>query len=220
MSKDMLGNIVRKLATLPANVLGIVYDFLEKLTDPEWVAASKIFLRKEESWLKNEALSTPIKFDKLLEYVAFADVPEMPGPFVVNDNFQNDPAMVPIRFNVSSNFYHQFGGTTVPPSAARKMNVRKLVTSSKDEPIIDELGGESLAEVNLAQVHWMILQQPNRMRGKLCTTGERNIFYVRNNEGRLCAISCYCDHQRRRWCVDAFDITHPDQWSKGDQIIS
>ena len=48
MSKDMLGIAVRMLVTLPAQVLGIVCDLLAKLADPEWVEATKKFLRKEE----------------------------------------------------------------------------------------------------------------------------------------------------------------------------
>jgi hypothetical protein len=50
MSKDMLGIAVRKLVTLPGHVLGLVCDLLEKLSDPEWVEATKRFLRKENPW--------------------------------------------------------------------------------------------------------------------------------------------------------------------------
>ncbi len=46
----MLGTAVRMLVTLPANVLGIVCDHLGKLSDPEWVEATKKFLRKENPW--------------------------------------------------------------------------------------------------------------------------------------------------------------------------
>lgn len=50
MSKDMLGIAVRKLVTLPPQTLGIVCDHLGKLADPEWVEATKKFLRKENPW--------------------------------------------------------------------------------------------------------------------------------------------------------------------------
>ncbi|MBI4119069.1 MAG: hypothetical protein HY452_02295, partial [Parcubacteria group bacterium] len=46
----MLGIAVRKLVTLPGSTLGIVCDLLEKLSDPEWVEATKKFLRKENPW--------------------------------------------------------------------------------------------------------------------------------------------------------------------------
>lgn len=50
MFKDMLGVAVRKLVTLPSDSLGLVCDLLEKLADPSWVKATKLFLRKENPW--------------------------------------------------------------------------------------------------------------------------------------------------------------------------
>ena len=52
MAKDMLGIVVRKLVMLPVEVLGLVYDLLEKLADPVWVGALKNFLRKEPCWVE------------------------------------------------------------------------------------------------------------------------------------------------------------------------
>ena len=54
MSKNMPGVAVRKIVTLPSNTLGLVRDLLEKLSDPEWVGATKKFLRKENSWGEKE----------------------------------------------------------------------------------------------------------------------------------------------------------------------
>lgn len=48
--KDMLGVAVRKLVTLPNAELGVVCDLLEKMADPEWGKATKLFLRKEDPW--------------------------------------------------------------------------------------------------------------------------------------------------------------------------
>lgn len=50
-SNDMLGIAVRKLVTQPNYLLGLVCDLLEKLADPQWVDATKKFLRKENPWL-------------------------------------------------------------------------------------------------------------------------------------------------------------------------
>ncbi|MBI4120113.1 MAG: hypothetical protein HY454_01475 [Parcubacteria group bacterium] len=41
---------MRQLVTLPESTLGIVCDHLAKLADPEWVEATKKFLRKENPW--------------------------------------------------------------------------------------------------------------------------------------------------------------------------
>jgi len=48
----MLGIAVRKLVTLPVSSLGIICDLLEKISDPQWVEATKRFLRKENPWVK------------------------------------------------------------------------------------------------------------------------------------------------------------------------
>ncbi len=55
--KDMLGTVVRKLVDLPAATLGLVYDLLEKLTNPEWVEATKRFLHEENPW-PNDSVAT------------------------------------------------------------------------------------------------------------------------------------------------------------------
>ena len=50
MSKDMLGQIVRKLVDVPAEAHGTLIDLLEKLAGPEgkdWLVALKQLLRKE-----------------------------------------------------------------------------------------------------------------------------------------------------------------------------
>lgn len=74
MSKDMLGIAVRKLVTLPPQTLGIVCDHLDKLADPEWVEATKKFLRKENPWeseYENVAFPVTVNYDlSLTEMIA------------------------------------------------------------------------------------------------------------------------------------------------------
>lgn len=75
MSRDMLGTIVRKLVTLPVEVHGVVADLLPRLEDPEWLTATKRFLRKEDPWpevaddmSKEDGQSPPIPlFEKVSE---------------------------------------------------------------------------------------------------------------------------------------------------------
>lgn len=51
MSNDMLGTLVRKLVTLPSEMLGSLCDLLQKLEDETWRSAFKRFLRKEPCWV-------------------------------------------------------------------------------------------------------------------------------------------------------------------------
>lgn len=53
MGNNMLGKITKKLGTLPFDMLGAIFDLLEKLGSAEgdeWLAMLKKFLRKEENW--------------------------------------------------------------------------------------------------------------------------------------------------------------------------
>jgi hypothetical protein len=55
MAKDMLGGVVRKLTEIPLEMLGAIYDFLEKLSGSEtqeWFYEFKKFLRKEKCWVE------------------------------------------------------------------------------------------------------------------------------------------------------------------------
>lgn len=78
MSKDMLGIAVRKLVTLPSQILGIVCDLLEKISDPEWVEELKKFLRKEPCWSRIVQMFTApekkavdiLGHDKVAGYIA------------------------------------------------------------------------------------------------------------------------------------------------------
>ncbi|MDD4902842.1 MAG: hypothetical protein PHE24_06990 [Patescibacteria group bacterium] len=52
-AKDMLGAVVRNIVALPAEMLGAILDFSEKLLSEaggEWLTEFKKFLRKEQSW--------------------------------------------------------------------------------------------------------------------------------------------------------------------------
>lgn len=51
--KDMLGRLVRKVADLPLEMLGVLCDLAEKLSSDagqQWLAELKSFLRKENCW--------------------------------------------------------------------------------------------------------------------------------------------------------------------------
>jgi hypothetical protein len=53
MAKDMLGQVVRKIADLPLEMVRVIYDLVEKLAGEagqEWFAELKKFLRKKNCW--------------------------------------------------------------------------------------------------------------------------------------------------------------------------
>lgn len=175
--------------------------------------------RIKQAILELSAPNEP-KPTSILEHIATVDIPEMPEPFVVNKHIQDEKTVGGVKWWLGSNFLQHFSGTTLPPCPAGKINIHKLNKGSVDGPIIAELGGESVAETSLAQLHWMIMQQPNGEQGNLLANGYANIFYIRDTKGTLWAVLCGWDSVGRFWLVEASSVAFPDRWFAGRQVVS
>ena len=133
MEKDMLGLVVKKLVELSLNILGIIYDLLEKLTGEagqEWLAELKKFLRKEKCWT-----------DTLLEFIGTVIVPATTEKFIVRDHFivdTSEKAKVKIS-GLGTKFRENFLGKIEEPIGRTKLHCNKLRRSSDDELILAEL---------------------------------------------------------------------------------
>lgn len=212
MSKDMLGIAVRKLVTLPGEVLGIVCDLLEKLSDPEWVKALKRFLRKENPWANAAA--------NLLEFVGTVVVSATTSKFVAKDKFKvdtSDSASVKISY-LGNNFRERFLGKTEDPITEQTLHYAKLRQSSVDDPIIAELGGEEKAETTLSAMFSLMELQGHGQDGVLLTNGYANVFYIRDINGVLCAVRVHW--YGGGWDVDAYSIEDPLRWGEGFRVFS
>lgn len=63
MSKDILGEVVRKIVDLPVKKLGVICDLVEKMAGAEreiWFVELKKLLRKEKCWL-DVVVESPLK---------------------------------------------------------------------------------------------------------------------------------------------------------------
>jgi len=171
-------------------------------------------------------LSAPIepkpqpKPTNLLEHIATVDIPEITDPFVVNDHIRDEQTVGGVKWWLGSNFLRHFSGTTLPACSAGTLNIHKLAKASVDTPVIAELGGESVAETSLAQLYWMIMQQPSGEQGNLLTNGYANIFYIRDAKGTLWAVSAGWNSDDRCWRVEAYSVTNPLTWGAGSQVVS
>lgn len=215
MSKDMLGTVVRKLVTLPAASLGIVCDLLEKLADQEWTEALKRFLRKENPW--DEAA----KVVSSLELVTTVVTPAI-ATFRALDHFKVDTAgEVKIGY-LGDNFCRFFlsgDGKIETDIVEATLRVHRLAKSSVDGPIIAELGGEHLAETTLAQMWELMKAQGHGQRGNLLAN-YANIFYIRDANGVLWAVSCRWYSARDSWFVSAAPRATPCPWGDDSQVVS
>ena len=102
---------------------------------------------------------------------------------------------------------------------ATSLAVYTLSQISPDGPIIDELGG-SKAETTLAHLYQLVRGQANGQAGLLLTNGYANVFYVRDVEGKLRAVSVYWYSICREWYVRADSVAGPDGWDAGSQVVS
>lgn len=87
---------------------------------------------------------------------------------------------------MGSNFQHHFASKTEAPKAAHVLDVYMLLGSAADQTILDGIGGSLAASLNDV---WALLSR--RLRGEagaLRTDGITNVFYVRDNVGKMWAV--------------------------------
>jgi len=79
MSKDILGSVVRALVTVPEQNLGMVKDFIHKITGGDsvvWIDQGKLFLQQKACWTSDLAAKQPPKpKPSLLEFISTVVVP-------------------------------------------------------------------------------------------------------------------------------------------------
>ena len=95
-----------------------------------------------------------------------------------------------------------------------------LRESSRDIPIIAELGGEEIKEVKLAQIWELLKRQARGESGVLLTNGFANIFYVRDVNGELWAVGVCWRSTTHGWLIDALTVDYPNVWFRGSLVIS
>ncbi|MBU2028765.1 hypothetical protein KJ761_02640 [Patescibacteria group bacterium] len=158
--------------------------------------------------------------ESLLEFIGTVEVLATTEKFVARDNFVRDvskKARVKISY-LGGNFTEKFIGKIEEPFAGGILRYRKLRKSSVDGPIITELGGEQKAETTLAEIFALMERQGNGQSGSLLTNGYANIFYIRDINGVLWAVSCAW--YGAGWSVFAYSVESPHGWHAGHQVFS
>jgi len=139
------------------------------------------------------------------------------GKFAVSDHFKAGSAEVEISY-IGDNFKNRFLGLVEGKSDAVCFSFYNLLKHSVDQPIIQELGGESKVVVT-ARLLWELLKtQNNGQSGILLTNGYSNIFYICDSFGVLCAV--FVRWFGSGWVVDTYSVMDSDGWYPGYRIFS
>lgn len=98
------------------------------------------------------------------------------------------------------------------------LRYQALSRYSFDGPIITELGGEAKGETVLAEIFVLMAKQSNGEEGALLNSGYANIFYVRDVNLVLRAVSV--NWNGGGWFVCAGSVKCPYGWLAGCRVFS
>ena len=217
----MLGKLLRKLVTLPAEMLESLCDLLEKITDETWAREFKRFLRRETCWVKLEEAPVP---EPLLMTEDSVTLPATKKQFVVAGRFVVDTgeeARVKI-WNIWSEFTEWFGKLVEKPRGGVSLTYHTLLTSATIAQILVALGGEEkVKEIPLSAIDALMEQQRDGGEGALLNDDCANIFpKVRDSNGVLRAVNVCWDLAVGGWYVDADTLDNSVEWRAGRRVFS
>ena len=156
------------------------------------------------------ALKTPVT-----QFVADVRLPATTIPLVVRDQFK-PPTRIKYA-TVWDDFKTRFFGKSEALRPELTLRKFKLLAFVSDGPIIAELGGECQVECPLSVVFDLLLRQTGGQAGFLQTNGFANIFYVRDDQGTLCAVQI--GWAEDGWVLDAVPVDDL-AWNGGHMIFS
>ena len=207
--KNMLSEALREIRGMWNQLL----VNLEGEQGQEWLTEFKKFLRKEKCW-------TGVVVETILESLGTITIPATTERFIAKKHFVVDTskkARVKISY-LGDNFRKNFLNKTEEAISETTLRYQRLKKSSRDIPIINELGGEDKAETTLSEMFGLMEMQPNGEEGTLLTNGYANIFYVRDSAGVLWAVRCDC--RGGGWSVLADSVAYPLEWDAVSQVFS
>ena len=114
-----------------------------------------------------------------------------------------------------------FGKLQVELSADSTLRHDRLTRDSRDFPILGMLDGKE--ETTWSEIYSLMKAQPRGPasdEGSLLTNGYANIFYVRDAEGELRAVSVNWHAGYRGWRVSAYSVARQGRWLAGLHVFS
>lgn len=193
MLKQALPKIKEQLERLFTKALSEIQGpFIQLLTNlsgedgETWFKELKKFLRKEPCWFGFKS--------EFLRYLGFAILPAATKKFVVKNYFiVYDTRPGPrLMLDLDQNFRDWFLDKVEEAQPKKILYYYETFWTEANISIINEFGGESVAETTLGDIYRMMSFQASGRSGKLDVKGYGNIFYVRdvNNCLRVVRVKC------------------------------
>lgn len=160
------------------------------------------------------------KTETILEFFGTVIVPARTERFIAKNHFivdKSKKARVQISY-LGDNFRNNFLNKTEEAISETILQYHQLKKSSRDIPIINELGGKDKTETTLAEMFSLMEKQPNGEDGVLLINGYANIFYIRDENGFLWAV--YCFRGGDGWYIHADSVDDLDDWIADGRVFS
>ena len=161
-----------------------------------------------------------VKLVQILNWIGTTTISATTEKFVAKDKFRKDSKEVKF-YGIWNNFTEWFlsgNGKIEEPIDEKELRYGKLIKSSLDGPIVEELGGEAKAETTLTELHDLLKKQANGEEGDLLTNRYANIFYVKDTSGVLRAVIVIW--YGVGWFVSARSVEDPFGWRVGRRVFS
>lgn len=175
----------------------------------QFIADIRVVYEKRKSVVTKMALFEPI---------GTVVIPVIFAPFAAQYAFVTNPdRSVDVKVAwLGSNFKEWFLNKIEGPIAESTLRYAKLLKSSLDTSILEELG--EVAESTLGQIFYLISCQPKGEEGVLLNNGWANIFYVMDAYGVLRAVRV--DWYVGGWRVGACLVDGMYGWYGGCRFFS
>lgn len=162
-----------------------------------------------------------VVLESVLTLVCTLTLPAQPR-FVARDRFKVDTsgkAKVKIAF-IWDNFQDRFLDKIEEAVAEAEFAIRKLDKDLLDKEIRSELGGAEWEETTLSQLWALLEKQGHGQPGDLLVNSYANIFYIRDKDGELWAVSARWRAGGGGWRVGAYGVDDPGRWGAGGRVVS
>jgi hypothetical protein len=133
------------------------------------------------------ALLQGVASELLLEFIGTLTLPTTTERFVAKKKFvinTDNNAEVKL-WDMGSNYKAWFLPKIEEPAPETTLRYHRLRKSSRDLPIITELGGEQKVVTTLSGMYSLLKKQGQGQFGELLTNGYANIFYIYDKDGVL-----------------------------------